>query len=508
MATTVILPGREIKKEPACKLVPTLETWCGMVVDHGAPTQRDPPPIPEQLRNAPLKYMADAPEEGGAFADQFASCVVEQRLPAWSARNLSDVDILQGNVHACCTPDRGVKFMKRIIRSRQRLDLEQAAAVVISSIANDEKINDSETMVRQLVQGLDSTMLKKSCMWIGSLADKDTVQERKFNRYRDGIQNIIVSKELTEAGTFSDWADIVKVLMRVRRHNRPRRCLFLPQWVFDAANLQAPEHFRVTWGIHGTVGHGIYPELPEGEQDADGIVCSHNQFNYFQRRLFRFYRFWDPEIRLRKTVDSLKEEVKYSTDYIRTRLRDTDETLLVAHYFFALQRRMQLKVVSNNAWTAFLAKGGSSELFQNNPSIISAFEEKLSEFSGQTGIPIAGDIGRLLQKCCLLMEEYVAVYAKGDRTKLVFARDVQGGSGRGDVDTYNSLCDLLRLICTDRRSEGLNKPGKVYKFLAKDIMSWNNSFADDAFANGKVPGWEPWLDERRAELEAFSKRPF
>lgn len=159
MATTVILPGREIKKEPACKLVPTLETWCGMVVGQGAPTQRDPPPIPEKLRNAPLKYMADAPEEGGAFADQFASCVVEQRLPAWSARNVSDVNILQGNVHACCTPDRGVKFMKRIIRSRQRLDLEQAAAVVISSIANDEKIIDSETMVRQLVQGLDSTML-------------------------------------------------------------------------------------------------------------------------------------------------------------------------------------------------------------------------------------------------------------------------------------------------------------------------------------------------------------
>lgn len=508
MATNIVLPGREIKKEPACKLVPTLETWYGMVKNEGAPTQRDFLPIPEGLRNSQPMPMGDAPDNSGVFADNFASCVMERRLPDWPAKNVSDVNTLQGNVHACCTPDRGVEFMKRIIRSRQRLDLEQAAAVVISSIANDEKINDSETMVRQLVLGLDSTMLKKSCMWIDSLADKDTVQEQKFNRYRDGIQKVIVSKDLTKADTFSDWADIMKVLMRVRRHNRPRRCLFLPQWVFDAANMQAPEHFRATWGIDGAVGHGIYPELPEGEQDADRIVCSHNQFNYFQRRLFRFYRFWDPKIRLRKAVDSLQEDVKYSTDYIRTRLRDTDETLLVAHYFFALQRRSQLKVVSNNAWTSFLPKGGSSELFQNNTSIISAFEEKLSEFSGQAGIPIAGDIGRLLQKCCLLMEEYVAVYAKGDRTKLVFVRDVRGGSGRGAVDTYNLLCDLLRLICTDRRSEGLTKPGKVYKFLAKDIMSWNNSFADDAFANGKVPGWEPWLAERRAELEAFSKRPF
>lgn len=508
MATTVILPGRETKNEPACKLVPTLETWCGMIKNLGAPTQRDPLPIPEELRNAPPMHMEDAPDAAGAFANHFASCVVEQRLPAGFSGYESDVNILHGNVRACCTPDTGVNFMKKIIHSRQRLDLEQAAAVIISSIANDEKINDSETMVRQLVQSLDSIMLKKSCMWIDSSADKDTVKEQKFNRYRDGIQKVIVAKDPTAADEFSDWADIMKVLLRVRRHNRPRRCLFLPQWVFDAASIQAPEHFRAAWGLSGAVGHGIYPELPECEQDADGIICSHNQFNYLQRRLFRFFRFWDPEIRLRKAADNLQEEVKYSTDFIRTRLSDTDETLIVAHYFFALQRRMQLKVVSDYAWTAFLPKGGSSELFQNNTSIISAFEERLSEFSGQTGIPIVGDIGRMLQKCCLLMEEYVAVYAQGDRTKLVFVRYVRGGSGRGAVDTYNLLCDLLRLICKDERSEGLKKPGKVHKFLAKDIMGWNDSFADDAFANGKVPGWEPWLAERRAELEAFSKRPF
>lgn len=36
-------------------------------------------------------------------------------------------------------------------------------------------------------------------------------------------------------------------------------------------------------------------------------------------------------------------------------------------------------------------------------------------------------------------------------------------------------------------------------------MGWNDSFADDAFANGKVPGLEPWLTERRAERRAESK---
>lgn len=119
------------------------------------------------------------------------------------------------------------------------------------------------------------------------------------------------------------------------------------------SNIQAPEHYRATWGIEGWVGHGVYPELPEGEQDGDGIFFSHNQFNYFRKRLFRFYRFWDSEIRLRKAVDNLQEDVKYSKGYILTRLRDVDDKLLVAHYFFALQRRMQPKVVSNDSWTAF-----------------------------------------------------------------------------------------------------------------------------------------------------------
>lgn len=145
-------------------------------------------------------------------------------------------------------------------------------------------------MVRQLVQNLDSTMLMKSCMWIDTLADKDTVKEQKFNRYRDDIQKAIVAKDPTKADKFSDWADIMKVLMRLRRHNRPRRCLFLPPWVFDAANINAQEHFRASWGISGP---GIYPELPEGEQDGEGIIFSHNKFNYFQKRLFRFYRYWD-----------------------------------------------------------------------------------------------------------------------------------------------------------------------------------------------------------------------
>lgn len=298
--------------------------------------------------------------------------------------------------------------------------------------------------------------------------------------------------------------------MRVRRHNRPGRCLYIPKWVFKDANLEAPEIFRDLWETNGAVGSGIYPTLLDGGTDIEGIFCSHSEFRYLQKRILRFYRFWNPGIRLRKAVSNLEQDVKYSAHSIQSKIGAADNTLVVAHYFFALQRRLQLKVVSNDTWTAFLPKRGSSKVFQNNPSIISSFEEKLSIYSGHIGIPIASDISRLLQQCCLLMEEYVAVYAKGDRTRLVYTRGVSGGGGRGTVDTYNLLCDLLRYICEDEGAAGLKKPRlrSIRKFLAKDIMAWNSSFADDAFANGKVPGWETWLAARRAELEPFANRPF
>lgn len=89
-------------------------------------------------------------------------------------------------------------------------------------------------------------MLIKSYRWIDSLADKDTVKEQEFNRYTDGIKKAIVAKYPTQTDNFSDWADIMKALMRVRRHNRPRRCLFLPPWVFDATNIKVPEQFQAS----------------------------------------------------------------------------------------------------------------------------------------------------------------------------------------------------------------------------------------------------------------------
>ncbi len=61
------------------------------------------------------------------------------------------------------------------------------------------------------------------------------------------------------------------------------------------------------------------------------------------------------------------------------------------------------------------------------------------------------------------------------------------------------LVDLLREL--QKRCAAAGTPvqiSKNYKFLAKDIMSWNDAWKDDAFAGGKIPGWVGWLQQRQA----------
>ena len=65
---------------------------------------------------------------------------------------------------------------------------------------------------------------------------------------------------------------------------------------------------------------------------------------------------------------------------------------------------------------------------------------------------------------------------------------------------YNALCDELRDCRTRARALGFELGiGPCHKFLAKDIMAWNEGWKDDAFAEGKVPGWVEYLARVRLE---------
>ncbi|KAJ5655157.1 hypothetical protein N7507_007107 [Penicillium longicatenatum] len=55
-------------------------------------------------------------------------------------------------------------------------------------------------------------------------------------------------------------------------------------------------------------------------------------------------------------------------------------------------------------------------------------------------------------------------------------------------------CDVLAELKREAQDMGISGlPGLVYKFLAKGIMSRNNAWKYDVFANGKSQGWETWL---------------
>lgn len=520
----------------ACKLTHTLQTYLGMVMNDGEPQSRSYPCLPDSLINSEkFQVAADDPtslsEE--ALVSLFTSCVLQRRLPlfcnthnspvTWKAckdgmKHLSQnyvsqlqnqmmsrehkprtqadhVKRLEANIYACCDTRIEVAFMKRNVELLLRLDLEQAAAIVISAIRNDDGIEDRSEIVRSLVKEVHPTVLVDSCMWFeyAHTNSAKAIQTRKFTRLVTETRYVVHHKHEIDMGEINDWGSLLPFLLRIRRCSPRSRCLFIPEWIFREANTTPPSEFCV-WDDQGRAAGGHEPTLAAG---SDSIVLTRKEYRYVQRILLQYFRFWDPEVQLRGNIKELEANVIYSAEFIKSQVLPSNDTLIVAHYFFALQRRLQRKVVSDLNWTGFLQKGESGTIMQNNPEIPTTFEERLGIFSGQSGVPLSGSILSQIDQCCLLMEPYVKVYGNGDRNNLVFVRGVSGGRGRGAVDSYNLLCDILNTLCVKAKEEGLEMPGPVRKFLAKDIMASNQAFDDDAFAGGRVPGWETWLAERR-----------
>ena len=460
-----------------------------------------------------------------AFVSLFTACVLECRLPQFrlpqyrqppnclpayrKPLNDSDVERLKANIYGCCDIRFDIAFMKRNIDSLLRLDLEQAAAVVISAIKNDNTIANGSEIAQSLLKEVDPKVLRHSCMWLEywhTDSAKD-IQTHKFSHLVKKIRDVIQVKHKIDVGKIDDWSMLIPILLRVRRCSPRSRCLFIPEWMFREANATPPAEFCI-WDSLGRASGGHEPTLLPA---SDSIIVTRKEFRRIQRSLLRYFRFWDPTDLLRIDIKSLQNNIIYSAELIKSQVLPSNDTLVVAQYFFALQRRLQRKVVSDLHWTSFLQKGESGNIVQNNPGIPTTFEERLATFSGQSGVPLSGSVLQQIDQCCLLMESYIKVYGARDRNNLVFVRGVSGGSGRGAVDEYNLLCDILNTLCGKAKEEGLDMPGPVRKFLAKDIMASNQAFDDDAFAGGRVPGWETWLAERREKgvvrgMEALSMK--
>ncbi|KAJ5273596.1 hypothetical protein N7478_008721 [Penicillium angulare] len=210
----------------------------------------------------------------------------------------------------------------------------------------------------------------------------------------------------------------------------------------------------------------------------------------------------------------LEKEVLYLTGLIEHNIINSDNVVQLSNDYFRCQRRLQRKVVGDFGWSKFLKKREGKNMYQSNLKLQSTFEKVLRDIRvEQTGekkddsFESVGRVVRLVDRTCILMKKYVNVYGQGQKENLVFKIGQWRNGGRSPVDYYNLLCSILSELKTRAGDIGGSQlPATVHKFLAKDsdTMSCNDSWTDDAFANGKIPGWETWLADRFTGEEGAS----
>ncbi|KAH7067910.1 hypothetical protein FB567DRAFT_555508 [Paraphoma chrysanthemicola] len=482
------------KPQGDVQLPHTLQTWCGMIMDGGAPGHRS---YMDEVADTSIPRNSSggsASLRGCGDCEKFAAEYIESSKSRIK-NEACDPVLLQfaGNL-AAITNNVTLGDLKRFTTSRTRLDLEQAAAVVISAFVTEGRLEAAKQLVPEVSQ-----LLRSAYMWIDPyqrLPQNPPAFVSPVNLGKK-IQASAASKDI-KIPLATSYAELVPLLMRVRRCKPDDRCLKIPQWMFEEAGIAPPAHFRALFDNRDRTQYPVAPR----EQDA--IVVSRKHFRCQQRHMYHYYQYWKPEVDLRKRIKKLEDDVIYGQSSLQSQILSVNDVGLLSHYFFALQRRLQCRAVG---WLGrgFFAKGEGATYYQNNRSIKSTFEKRLLEIaeSNEEGVIVAmgkDDTLARIDETCLLMKRYVDVYGGGVKDNLTFKKGVSGGSGRGPVDFYNLLCDVLMHLKDQARDEGIvDVPGHVQKFLAKDIMAWNNAWKDDAFACGRIPGWEEWLQKRAVE---------
>ncbi|KAF2263994.1 hypothetical protein CC78DRAFT_533596 [Lojkania enalia] len=507
------------------KLPHTLQTWAGMVMDNGQSAYRRTPAKIASLDPSAYEELSQClPGWRLTFEEtqeyQPASIVLDaaarylrnpSRFGMSGSEFYTNVSLryYASNLKAL-TNNVDKEDLKEYMRTRTRFDLEQAAAIVVSAFMKNGRTEDAVQLIREL-----GTLLATSAMWMTPGGQSQLPMRKNVGSL--GKKFSCITKILRSSASaqgkdvplvaITTYRDILPLLLRVRRRKPEDRCLHIPQWLFDeAAPTDRPACFEKFFQDVGARGGesqflkgSLYPIAPK---DDDAIVLSRREFHRVERRVYALFPFWKPPIVLRRRIRELEDQVLYAGSWIEGRVFAVDDIALLCHYFFHFQRRLQRRVVSDMRWSSFLGKSESAKVYQNNTRITSTFEQALLDIAeqNQEGVLVAmGDENtlRLIDETCLLMKEYVDVYGGGKTENLTFKKGVHGGSGRGPVDEYNLLCDILGQLRQQAIDEGIGEvPGPTKKFLAKDIMFWNNAWEDDAFAGGKKPGWKEWLLKR------------
>ena len=164
-----------------------------------------------------------------------------------------------------------IGYMKRKIVSMSRVDLEQAAAVILSAIANDDTIKEREELVHSLLKRIDHSMLVHSCMWMAPSIAQLWQMNRNLNalgqhpslkleRLVQLLHNMLSKQGIYVASTAEDWASVLPILLRstAKAAFRTRLDAFHPQWIFEDANALPPVEYKI-WDTMANVRPATSP---------------------------------------------------------------------------------------------------------------------------------------------------------------------------------------------------------------------------------------------------------
>lgn len=501
-------------------LLPTLLTWSGMVLGNGDPADRR---LSHGKRSALL--TGDV-----CRLFELTHTKMGEANTSWQAQTPR----YRSNIEACV-----VSVTKRdllaYIQHGKRIDIEQAVAMVVAYfwrlqageahekedfeiIEADDAQDDFEGQTASVIEELMNdesvkNMLDKSCMWREDkdndlLSDaRDTATKTTWSK----IMAIIQSAEPSQPALSTE--DIIDTLIPyIQRVRRKRSKLSNSQHLTipdDILPSDLPQRREWSWKNH--IKYGIQHDATP---NASPILLSKNRFRIVQRLLGRLGGPTDITSRYVFDVETFKKSSSnFSLSQLKA-LEKSDDPYAIAYSFLSAQRHRQLKVVSDPRWTRFLINGEGALILQNRPDVLTSVEDILirraTDLVALTAVSCPKGIrdhfsskDELLKRTrtvCEFMERYVRDFGLGSMSNLVYNQRVRDGSGRGPVDVYNSLCDELRDCKARAKAMGIElhiRP--VYKFLAKDIMAWNNAWKDDAFADMKIPGWVEYLARVRLE---------
>eukprot|EP01084_Bolivina_argentea_P181771 313888_1 len=574
------------------KLIPTIPTVVGMVINYGKPRQRNLPNLdncknlqwgnntkpPLKIPNEIVCYdYNNKTQPSSNMIELFYQCIINRTLPiqphdsdistwGWISSTFSTlfnanynaniIARLVGNIYACTRSNVSCNDLKQYIRSNKRIDIEQAVGLIISLLLNSTDGKYNELINKLLIQC--GEILFNSFMWLDEQKDNTTgltINENKYKRFLYKFNNYY--KDVTnncKIRNLSEMYILLQILRRIRHSNainKSQRCLRIPDILYEYIGIIKPQQDE--YDIDNPT-----MSWPERSNDEINVIyIGRRKFNRLNRQLRCLQGKFKFGSELRRKIWKLKDKMKCNNV---TAINNTNDILSLCFSFLSFQRHCQLKIVSNIQSDTFLKKGESKIWFQNNPLQLSTFENILVDAALKQNINKLDlkaltavitppqvfeckienenkegeeeqqlDIGwnweqyvKYIDETALLMEEYIIIHGDGSFDKLCYKKNVSGGS-RGPVDDYNLLCDIMKTYV--KRYEDAMKQFEInhknnlkylrndnygyyyifkylpqinHKFLAKDIMAWNDGWKDDAFANGKRPDWVKWLKFRRS----------